>query len=136
VLLTCDEASTTNFLKDWDGCAAFGLDLEYRPVFQKGAAPPLSALVQIASGSRVLLFDLHEYRLRGRTDNYPGNLPSALQFFLEDDRHTFYGMELTDDLVRLVFEFDIVCRGVDFLFVWSDLAGLDRSARGRTGQSL
>ena len=75
VLLTW--ASTINFLKDRDGCTAFGLDLEYRSVFQKGTAPPLSALVQIASGSRLLLFDLHEYRLRGRTSN----LPPAFQFF-------------------------------------------------------
>lgn len=110
VLLTSDEDCATNFLKVWDNCTTFGLDLEYRPVFQKDVAPPPSALVQIASGSHVLLFDLHEYRRNGRTEN----LPAALEMFLEDDSHTFYGMGLTDDLVRLAFEFDIVCRGVDF----------------------
>jgi len=107
VLLTADARLAAAFLVDWEGCTDFGLDIEYRPTFEKGAKPPHCALLQICSSTRVLLFDLHVCRKRGQP------LPRAIEDFLEDERHTFYGMGISDDLVRLAFEYDCVCRGVD-----------------------
>jgi len=111
VLVTADPHLMSAFIDEWwQGCTTFGLDLEYPPVFNRKATPSATALLQIASGPNVLLFDLVEYKRRSASNR----LPAPLEDFLQDPKRTFYGMGLTDDLVRLACEFNILSRGIDF----------------------
>lgn len=119
VLLTSDEVEAAAFIEGWQGTHHFGLDLEQRPVFKKGDYSR-AALLQICAGPWVLIFDLKAIRNRTLKP-----LPDALQNFLENENHIFYGQGLSKDLARLAFEFDCVANGIDFGQgkAWQDKCG-------------
>lgn len=126
VLLTGDEAQAPKFMACWQDASHFGLDLEWKPTFRKGQPPSRAALLQICSGNRVLLFDLASIRRAS-----PFTLPDGIQSFLQNKKHTFFGMGLLRDASCLAFEFDCVVQGVDFaLRAWPD-----RTCRGLTASA-
>eukprot|EP00428_Durinskia_dybowskii_P018455 CAMPEP_0170217810 /NCGR_PEP_ID=MMETSP0116_2-20130129/8572_1 /TAXON_ID=400756 /ORGANISM="Durinskia baltica, Strain CSIRO CS-38" /LENGTH=679 /DNA_ID=CAMNT_0010468447 /DNA_START=44 /DNA_END=2080 /DNA_ORIENTATION=- len=117
LLYTGNEASAADFLNGWEGNLHIGLDMEWRPKFSKAALHSRTALLQLAAGPRVLIFDL--VPLRGHATR---QLPACLRSFLQDHRRTFYGMGMFNDLVRLHAEFGVFLRGADFaLRPWKDM---------------
>eukprot|EP00401_Gymnodinium_catenatum_P019357 CAMPEP_0117528790 /NCGR_PEP_ID=MMETSP0784-20121206/37498_1 /TAXON_ID=39447 /ORGANISM="" /LENGTH=259 /DNA_ID=CAMNT_0005325091 /DNA_START=60 /DNA_END=839 /DNA_ORIENTATION=- len=132
-LFTSDEREAAMFIQGWSGHYHFGLDLEWRPVFQKGEYARASTL-QVCAGPWVLVFDLKALGARP--------LPDTLWHFLENEKHCFYGMGLLEDLTRLAFEFDCVVAGIDFaskktwpgLKMGGGLAGLANRVLGTSVQ--
>lgn len=132
LLLTSDPGEIDDFLQGWEGRYHFGLDLEWKPGFQKGAPPNRSALLSICNGPWVLAIDLLPWRKKA-----PEPLCDVLWNFLENEEHTFYGMGLAGDLARLAFEFDCVCDGVDFtLRAWKHLEPLKGGLTGLANRVL
>eukprot|EP00413_Alexandrium_margalefii_P002342 CAMPEP_0204518916 /NCGR_PEP_ID=MMETSP0661-20131031/4456_1 /ASSEMBLY_ACC=CAM_ASM_000606 /TAXON_ID=109239 /ORGANISM="Alexandrium margalefi, Strain AMGDE01CS-322" /LENGTH=264 /DNA_ID=CAMNT_0051524391 /DNA_START=47 /DNA_END=841 /DNA_ORIENTATION=- len=109
VLYTKNVQMASDFIQGWQGTYHFGLDMEWKPTFAKGAPPSRAALLQICAGPWVLLLDLTRMR-----KPVPQPLPDDIWSFLESEEHTFYGMGLREDLGRLAFEFDCMVRGIDF----------------------
>ncbi|CAE7608886.1 WEX [Symbiodinium natans] len=111
--LTSDEREIEEFLLGWHDRYHFGLDMEWKPGFIKGAPPSRSAILTICNGPWVLAVDLVPMRRK-----WPKPLFDALWSFLENELHTFYGMGLAADAARLALEFDCVVQGIDFLTAW------------------
>lgn len=130
LLFTSDRKEIEDFLLGWDRRYHFGLDMEWRPNFVKGAPPSRSAVLTICNGPWVLAVDLVPFR-----KSWPQPLFDGLRRFLENDEHTFYGMGLAADAARLAIEFDCVVQGIDFLSAWPEQIVLKGGLEG-LGNSL
>ncbi|CAJ1423726.1 unnamed protein product [Effrenium voratum] len=132
LLVTSDPGDIEDFLSGWEGRYHFGLDMEWKPSYEKGAPPNRSALLTICNGPWVLAVDLVPWR-----KPRPAPFFDGLWSFLENESHTFYGMGLAQDLARLAFEFDCLCDGVDFaLRAWREIGPLSGGLTGLANRLL
>lgn len=132
ILVTGDENEAARFIKDWAGSSNFGLDLEWRPTYQKGQYSRVATL-QVCAGPWVLVFDLTARRRKQLQ-----HLPDVLWYFLENDEHWFYGMGLVEDAARLAFEFDCIIAGIDFAQgkAWPEMIQLGGGLEGLANRVL
>eukprot|EP00746_Dinoflagellata_sp_MGD_P087931 gnl/MRDRNA2_/MRDRNA2_34842_c0_seq2.p1 gnl/MRDRNA2_/MRDRNA2_34842_c0~~gnl/MRDRNA2_/MRDRNA2_34842_c0_seq2.p1 ORF type:complete len:272 (+),score=36.62 gnl/MRDRNA2_/MRDRNA2_34842_c0_seq2:70-885(+) len=128
VLLTSDASEAEGFISArWSHQqrTTLGLDLEWKPVFQKGAPPNGTSLLCICAPSTAA---------SGVQNNVPapygvllwdcigGTPPPCIRKLLTSKTTSVFGMGLLEDLARLFYEFDCsVTRAVDFLQSWKEL---------------
>lgn len=108
VSYTGDAEQASYFLEEWSEEAEFGLYIRVVPSDNKAFFPVRVVLLAVCRGTRVVVFDLRPYLTA-----VPVPMPRPVAAFLEDDRRTFYGMDLKRSAGRLAFEFDTVIRCVD-----------------------
>ncbi|KAK4268667.1 hypothetical protein QN277_025287 [Acacia crassicarpa] len=73
-----------------------GLDVEWRPNFQRNMDNPV-AILQLCVGSRCLIFQIL----------HAPNIPQSLINFLGNSNHTFVGVGIEEDVEKLVCDYEL-----------------------------